>query len=170
MLEAARWAPTHHFTEPWKFIVFTDSAKEKLGLFLAGHYKTSTAPEKFNEGKYKKKISNMKKTSHCIAILVDRKVDSKAPEAEELSSVAMAVQNMHLLASDMGYGMYWSSASVFENKHERSVTNPQELRDFLKLSDGQFCIGWLFVGTFDGKWPTSTRKPISTKMEWFQDL
>ena len=28
MLEAARWAPTHNLTEPWKFIVF--SSKESL--------------------------------------------------------------------------------------------------------------------------------------------
>jgi hypothetical protein len=42
MLEAARWAPSHHLTEPWKFIVFESEEKRiKLGEFLARDYKRS---------------------------------------------------------------------------------------------------------------------------------
>ena len=109
----------------------------------------------------------MARTSHCIAIIVNRSPGSKAPEAEELCSVAMAVQNMHLVATELGIGAYWSSASCISDKKERSITNPEELCEFLKLEDGQTCIGWFFVGRFNGKW-TKGRRTLEQKdyVEW----
>ncbi len=36
LLENANWAPTHGLTEPWRFTVFTGSARQKLAGFLQG--------------------------------------------------------------------------------------------------------------------------------------
>lgn len=42
MLEAARWAPTHNLTEPWKFVVFEsqEARKELVRLYRIGVYFT----------------------------------------------------------------------------------------------------------------------------------
>ena len=162
ILQAATFAPTHHRTQPWRFKIYSGQSKDSLGQFLASDGEPHKA---------EKKIKNMSKTSHCIAIIVDR--STKVPEVEEVSSVAMAVQNMHLIASDLKIGMYWSSASVFakETKKDRAVTNPPSLRSFLELDkDGgvissDFCVGWLFVGDLEDsfEWPTGWTSGIQRK-------
>lgn len=58
MLEAARWAPTHHLTQPWYFIVFeTEASRRDLGNFLADHYKKTCEKNsrEFMIKKYEKK-------------------------------------------------------------------------------------------------------------------
>ena len=37
LLENANWAPTHRFTEPWRFKVLRNNAKQRLGQFLDRH-------------------------------------------------------------------------------------------------------------------------------------
>jgi len=173
MLEAARWAPSHHLTEPWHFIVFSNKeSKEKVGEFLAKDYKvTSTATGKFLQKKYEKKLKNTKVSSYIIAICLHRKQGSKCPEVEEICSVAMAVQNMHLIATQYKVGCYWSSASVYDPKHKktRAVVNSDALREFLHIEkdDATICLGWLFVGDCrEDCFKYSTRKPITEKVEF----
>ena len=88
---------------------------------------------------------------------------------EEISSVAMAVQNMSLMAVAHGIGAYWSSGSVFDKKAMAEagsstaggdssdstssllVINPKSTRDYLKLQDDDLFLGWMFVGDFFGE-------------------
>ena len=35
LFEAANWAPTHGYTEPWRFVVYKGEALNRLGQFLA---------------------------------------------------------------------------------------------------------------------------------------
>ncbi|MER3439589.1 MAG: nitroreductase, partial [Chloroflexota bacterium] len=35
ILEAATWAPCHHVTDPWRFVVLAGSAREELGEIMA---------------------------------------------------------------------------------------------------------------------------------------
>ena len=170
MLEAARWAPTHHLTEPWHFIVYSGESRLAVGNFLAEDYKeTATASGKFLDKKYEKKLKNAKASSYIIALCLDRNPNSKCPEVEEICSVAMAVQNMHLVSTEMGVGSYWSSASVYDPKEKKSraIINSSAIRDFLELSPTQTCLGWLFVGSCDDNcFKSGLRKPIADKVVW----
>lgn len=65
---------------------------------------------KFSEAKYKKKASNAQKASFVVALLCDIG-KGKNPPVEEICSVAMAVQNMHLIATAHGVGEYLLSRS-----------------------------------------------------------
>ena len=109
----------------------------------------------------------MSRTSHCLAIIVSRSPTSKAPEHEDLCSVAMSVQNMHLAATSLHVGAYWSSASCITDKTERSVTNPSAVREFLELEEGEYCVGWLFLGRYEGEWKKGRRtKEVADYVEW----
>jgi nitroreductase len=151
MLEAARWAPSHHLTQAWHFVVFeTIEQRGKLGNFLAERYRDKMTEDLFNEKKYSKKIANATKSSFVIAICV--KTSAGGKYWEEVCSVACAVQNMLLVASAHRVGAYWSS----------SASEDQSTLNFLQLSpDDYVCLGWVFVGNYDGKWPRSQRKQTS---------
>uniref|UniRef100_A0A7S2SAD1 Uncharacterized protein n=1 Tax=Eucampia antarctica TaxID=49252 RepID=A0A7S2SAD1_9STRA len=90
---------------------------------------------------------------------------------EEISSVAMAVQNMHLIATAHNIGAYWSTGGIYEDgtKMNPAMQNPKSLLQFLKVDEEQYlCLGWFFVGDYYGagstksakRWPRSRRNPI----------
>lgn len=161
MLEAARWAPTHHLTESWHFVIYSSlQGRTKVGKYLADNYKRSSEKTgQFIQAKYDKKKVDPIKSSHVIALCC--KTNTKTRVMEEICALSCAIQNMHLVATSHKVGAYWSSSGVYANK-ESLLENPKELMEFLELSKDNFvCIGWMFVGDYKKEWPTSRRKPCS---------
>ncbi len=160
MLSNANWAPTHGMTEPWRFFVFTDAAKLRLGKRLAEIYEQITAPELRKPAKAKKLIANAERSSHLIVIAMKRQASEKIPEIEEVQAVACAVQNLHLTATAFGVGGYWSSgAAICSN----------QLRDHLELSNQDRVLGLFYVGYPEIEWPKGVRSPIEDKVVWQAD-
>ena len=52
ILESANWAPTHGFTEPWRFIVFSGSSRQNFATFQSDTYRSKATPESFQKIKY----------------------------------------------------------------------------------------------------------------------
>lgn len=160
MLENANWAPTHLHTEPWRFMVFSGPAMEALMHFLADLYKEITLPEHFSQAKFEKYTARVTSTSHVIAIGMHRHENTGIPEEEEISSVAMAVQNMWLTLADIpGAGGYWSSGSL--------VYTPQ-MAEYLDWPAEVRCLGLFYLGKVDPTKPHSDgkRKPWQDKVIW----
>ena len=155
ILEAARWAPTHKKTEPWRFKVLMGEAKEKLGLFLSYTYMETEARPK--QIKTKKLIENPKKAGAIIAICMQRDPKESIPEWEEVAATAMAVQNMWLCCTEMGIGCYWSSPRLI--KH---------MGNFFEPNDGEVCLGFFYMGHYDGETPVQSRNPIADKVVWME--
>lgn len=153
ILEVANWAPTHKRTEPWRFKVIQGEKLTECGHFLAERYKETTT--KFSERKYQKLIDKFERSGCVIAICVQRDLKERIPEWEEIAATAMAVQNMWLMASNLGIGSYWSSTSL-----------RQEIGGFLKLNEGEFCLGFFYLGHLDTPWPDGLREPLDNKIEW----
>ena len=137
ILESANWAPTHGYTEPWRFVVFTGEAKLRFAKDHAEMYKRETAPENYKQVSYDKMIERVKFTSHIIAYANKRGTNPKIPEIEELQSTAMAVQNMQLLASAMGYAPYIASGGM---------TFSDSMRAYLGFSEEDKVLGFLYIG------------------------
>ncbi len=154
ILEAANWAPTHRRTEPWRFKVFHGISQIKLGDFLAEKYETTAAS--FSEFKQKKIIKKTRQSGCVIAICMQRDPNLSIPEWEEIAATAMAVQNMWLTAHDLGIGAYWSSPDYKEY-----------LGDYIELAKGESCLGFFFMGKYDGILPKGERKTkIEAKTTW----
>ncbi|MDG1897734.1 MAG: nitroreductase [Fuerstiella sp.] len=160
MLRNANWAPTHGMTEPWRFFVYTDAARIRLGKFLAEIYQTVTPEESFKPAKAAKLISNAERSSHLIVIAMKRQVSEKIPEVEEIEAVACAVQNLHLTATAMGVAGYWSSG--------KAICSVQLCRH-LGLSPGDCILGLFYVGYPGTDWPSGSRSPVGEKVVWASD-
>ncbi len=154
ILDAANWAPTHKRTEPWRFKVFHGEAQRKLGEFLAGKFKETTA--NFAEINYNNLKANPVKAGCVIAICMQRDPKESVPEWEEIASTAMAVQNMWLTAHAMKIGGYWSSPGLMKFMNE-----------LIEMKEGERCLGFFYLGKYDADLPEGIRKtPIEEKTEW----
>lgn len=153
ILEAANWAPNHRKTEPWRFKVLQGESKEKLGLFLSLKYMETE--ERPKEMKVKKLIDNPKRAGAIIAICMQRDPKESVPEWEEIAATAMAVQNMWLCCTEMGIGSYWSSPGLIKYMDE-----------FFEMSEGEKCLGFFYMGYYDGELPEVSRNPITDKVVW----
>ena len=153
ILDAANWAPTHKKTEPWRFKVLQGESQEKLGLFLSLKYMESEPKPK--EFKVKKLIDNPKRAGAIIAICMQRDPLESLPEWEEIAATAMAVQNMWLCCTEMGIGCYWSSPGLI-----------QYMDEFFELAPGERCLGFFYMGHYEGEIPEMTRRPIEDKVVW----
>lgn len=137
LLETANWAPTHGYTEPWRFVVFTGEGLVKLGNFLARLDQPDPNVQGFNQQRFDRLRERPIKSSHVIGIGLKRGNNPKVPEVEEICSVAMAVQNMWLTAHAMGIGAYWSTGSLAFR---------DETRAFLGLEEGDRSLGFFYMG------------------------
>src|SRR5256885_1338054 len=64
LLQLADWAPTHGYTEPWRFIVYSGNALEQFCEDHAEMYKEVIPADKFNNVKYEKLKHSADKSSH----------------------------------------------------------------------------------------------------------
>mgnify|MGYP002526289420 CR=1 FL=1 len=113
LLENANWAPTHGLTEPWRFQVFQEQAREPLARFLSELYEKHTEPDQFRPQKQQKLVSYVLH-SPCTISLGMKRHEGNIPAEEEVIAVACAVQNMHLTATALGLGAFWSSSPVYD--------------------------------------------------------
>lgn len=154
LLEAANWAPTHRRTEPWRFKVLQGASKAALGAFLATYYKETAT--KFSEMKYKKIPLKMEQSAAVIAICMQRDPKESVPEWEEVAAVAMAVQNMWLMAHELKIGAYWCSPATIKQMHR-----------FFNFNGGERCLGFFYLGKYDGTLEAGLRySSVADKTDW----
>ncbi len=154
ILEAANWAPTHRRTEPWRFKVFCGEAKQRLGEFMAKKYEVTA--DKYSEFKHQKILDKSMQSGCIIAICMQRDFTGSVPEWEEIAATAMAVQNMWLTAHALKIGAYWSTPAYKDL-----------LNEHVELEEGERCLGFFYMGKYDGKLPEGERKTqIAAKTTW----
>ena len=159
MLENATWAPTHGRTEPWRFFVFCDEARNTLGERLAEIYGRITPTDVFRPEKADRLVQSAVRSSHVIAFAMKRQASEKIPEIEEIEAVACAIQNLHLTATAHGVGGYWSSGKAICSA---------EFRDWLRLDVKDRVLGLFYLGYPAGPWPDGVRASASEKVHWIR--
>ena len=158
MLENANWAPTHKFTEPWRFIVFTGEGLTTLGKAQAEVYKNVTVADgSFKEERYQNLLTKPRLSSHIIVVGMKRDERKSLAEVEEIGAVFCAVQNMHLTAAAYGVGAYLSTGGI---------TYFEEAKEIFGLSKDDRLIGFFHVGIPKGELPAGKRRPVEDKVKW----
>jgi nitroreductase len=160
MLEAANWAPSHGHTEPWRFTVFAGEARRQLGEVFAEAYRLVTPAERFDAAGMAFTRDRVLLAPVWISIGMEPDAVKTMPEREEISAVAIAVHNMHLMACSLGLGCKWSSGATSRHPH---------VAQFLGLQPPAQLLGFLSVGKPAKAWPTGQRRPMAEKVRWVVD-
>ena len=161
LLTLANWAPTHGFTEPWRFIVYSDAAVKQFCTEHADLYKLHEPPATFNAAKYDKQLHNGDHTSHLIAVYMQRGSNPNITELEEICATAAAVQNILLGAEALGIAVLWSTGGM--------VLRPA-IKDYLGLGEADKMIGLLYLGYTDEAPRPGRRGAAEEKATWHRNL
>src|SRR5437764_3587544 len=111
MLEAATHAPNHHKVEPWKFFVLAGEVRRELGQVMAEALAerlalAGTAHDKVS-AMLDKERTKLLRSPVVIVVAAEQPKQAKVLAIENIAAVATAVQNMLLVAEEMGLACMW---------------------------------------------------------------
>lgn len=169
LLETAVWAPSAHNRQPWRFAVLTKLAtKEKLARAMGERLRADRTADGDSPDVIERDVvrSFARITEAPVVIVVSLSMadmdvypDERRQQAERdmaMQSVAMAAQNLWLLAHSEGLGVCWLCAPLFV---------PTLVQQTLELP-----VDWEPQGLLTMGWPAQvrekTRHPIASKVRF----
>lgn len=159
ILESANWAPTHGYTEPWRFVVFSGSSRQDFATFQSDTYRAKVATKSFQKIKYDKLLNTPLLASHVIAVVVKNTENPKIPYLEEIVAVSCSVQNILLSAAEKNIAVHWTTGGV---------TYSDEMKIYLGFEQKDTLLGFLYFGRSNDKinQPGNRRSGIEQKIIW----
>jgi coenzyme F420-0:L-glutamate ligase/coenzyme F420-1:gamma-L-glutamate ligase len=169
LLEAARWAPSAHNRQPWRFCVVTSTAaREEMSRRMSERWEQDLTADGADPAWIARRIaiSHARLTLSPALIVpcvtmedMDVYADVQRNQAEfimAVQSVALACQNLLLAAHDLGLGASWLCAPLFV---------PELVRAVLALPDHWQPQAILTVG-YPAEQKQKDRAPLAAQVIW----
>jgi nitroreductase len=135
LLDAAVQAPNHYRVRPWRFIILTENAREKLGEVMSASLR-ERQPD-FPQEAFDKARAIPLQAPVVIAVAVDKPSEPKVLESENICAVAAATENLLLAAHALGLGAKWRTG-----EWARDV----KVKEFLGFESDQYIVGFIYIG------------------------
>ena len=135
LLDAGVQAPNHYKVRPWRFVVLTGSAREKLGDVMSASQQ-DRKPDLPSEAFDKTRTLPLR-APVLIAVGVDKPSEEKVLEVENICAAAAACQNILLAAEALGLGAKWRTGEWARDA---------KVKEFLGFSPDQHLIAFLYIG------------------------
>ena len=158
MLEAANWAPSHGKTEPWRFVVYSGTARRIIGDAFGAAFRLLNPAQPAGSAGEQAQRDRVGQAPVWIAL--GMRPDPKMPEWEELIAVGSAIQNMHLMAGALGLAAKWTSGAVARHDHVAAVVG---------FAPETHLLGFFYVGRPAVPWPEGRRRPLAEKVRWVSE-
>ncbi len=117
LLEAATHAPNHRKVEPWRFFVLTGKARNELGEIMASSL-AARLQESIGEKTQAMLAKERNKPLRSPIVIVVAAEHPTAPnvmDIENVEATAAAVQNMLLVAEEMGLACMWRTGDAAQD-------------------------------------------------------
>ncbi|MBI2690894.1 MAG: nitroreductase [Solirubrobacterales bacterium] len=143
LFDAARWAPNHKLTEPWRFRVVGEASRSALKIAAAGvavAHAPDGADAKLIGAVAAKKLD---RAPTLIAVSCVRNADPVL-EAEDFAATAVASYIVLLTAHANGFAGYWRTPEVLRDNAGTEA---------LGIEPDEDVLGLLYLGRPDGALP-----------------
>ena len=144
ILDAGNHAPNHYKVRPWRFFVLTGNARNKLGDVMSAS-QHDRLPDLPQEGLDKTRALPLR-APVIIAVGVDKPVETKVIEMENIAAVSAACQNILLAAHALGLGAVWRTGEWVQDV---------KVKEFFGFAEDQHIAGFIYVG-----YPEVTGEPL----------
>src|SRR5258707_9211281 len=115
LLAAAVRAPTHHLTEPWRFIVVAGTAREDLGKVMGRRLRRELAGDPRMEEKAQFEEARPLRAPVVLTAVYTPSSNPKAVEKEDRYSVGAAMQNVLIAAHARGLAGFLRTGPAAED-------------------------------------------------------
>ena len=158
LLDAGNRAPNHFKVRPWRFFVLTGNARNKLGDAMAAsqHYRFPDLPQ---EGLDKTRALPLR-APVIIAVGIDKPVEPKVIEVENISAVSAACQNILLAAHALGLGAIWRTGEWARDS---------KVKEFFGFSEDQYIAGFIYVGYPDVVSEQTVKPSFVDRTVWMEN-
>ena len=154
ILEAALRVPDHGKLEPWRLVVLTGAAPERLAGIVARR-----GAERGLEAEKLAKAQSMFRDAPCLVAVIAAPVPSeKVPEGEQVLSAGAVCLGLVNAALASGWGANWLTGWM--------ATDDAVLHDGLGAGPGEFVAGWIVIGTEGSVPPDRPRPDMDAKVAW----
>lgn len=154
LLEAGVRAPTHHLTQPWRFVVLSGDALKGLGDAWA-------AAEERIGGKDPDLVRDKPLRAPVIITVIAHPKSHlpKVVDVEEHHAIGALMQNILLAAHDEGLGAMIRTGKAGEF---------DEVKDYLGVGSNEYIAGFIYIGFPDPAHdrPPTRRNPVDDITEW----
>ncbi|MGF1503695.1 MAG: nitroreductase family protein [Chloroflexi bacterium] len=167
VLEAARWGPSAHNRQPWRFTVLTkqqhrSDLADAMAARLQADLRADGVDEDIITADTGRSQARLKNAPVVIVVSMtmadmDRYPDERRQHFEWVmatQSVAMAAQNLLLMAHAEGLGAVWMCAPLF---------CPETVREVVGIPAGLEPQGIVAMG-YPAQERTRTREPLSSRV------
>lgn len=157
LLAAAVQAPNHYKVRPWRFIVLTGDARQKLGEVMSASLRERQpdSPQQL----FDKARATPLQAPVIIAVGVDKPSEPKVLEIENICAAATACQNLLLAAYALGLGAKWRTGEWARDA---------KVKEFLGFEADQHIVAFIYVGypEFIGEYPP--RPSFEDRTVWME--
>ncbi|WP_417808600.1 nitroreductase [Thioclava sp.] len=157
ILQAAARTPDHGKLEPWRFIVITRAAAQRLGR----EAETRATAQGQPEDKVAKASKQFFDSQLCVAVISSPKASEKVPEIEQLLSVGAVCLSLLNGALAAGWGGNWLTGWA---AHDTAFG-----QDLLGLKSGEFVAGFVHLGTEGVTPPDRPRPDLEAITNWISE-
>lgn len=159
LLEAGVRAPNHHLTEPWRFVVLTGAALDRLGEAMAERVREQHAEDPDLDKRVEVEKSRPRRAPVIIAVVYTPSTNPKAIEVEDRYAIGAVMQNILLAAHASGLGAYLRTGPAAEYPG---------VQRHLGLQPPEEIAGFIYVGypAEDEERPMSARTPAGERTTW----
>jgi nitroreductase len=157
ILDAGNHAPNHFKVRPWRFFVLTGNARNKLGDVMSAsqHDRLPDVPQ---EGLDKTRALPLR-APVVIAVSVDKPVETKVIEMENISAVSAACENILLAVHALGLGAIWRTGEWARDA---------KVKEFFGLSEDQHIAGFIYIGYPDAVSAPAARPSFEDRTVWME--
>ena len=157
LLDAGNQAPNHYKVRPWRFIVLTGNARNKLGDVMAASFADRNPG--LPPGGLDKTRALPLRAPVLIVVGVDKPVEAKVLEVENLSAVSASCQNILLAAHALGLGAKWRTGDWARDA---------KVKEFLGLAADQLIAGFIYVGYPESESEPMVRPSVEDRTVWME--
>jgi len=172
ILEAARWAPSPHGRQPWRFVVITrPEVKATLAEVMAATWRQNLEMDRQETDIVNIRLDKSRQRIHNAPVIIipclyledlDRYPDEKRQADETImaiQSLGAAIQNMLLMTYDLGLDAGWMCAPLF---------CPEVVCDALNLDQRLIPHAMITIGYAAADPKRRDRLPLSTLVIRFE--
>ncbi|MHC4875517.1 MAG: nitroreductase family protein [Planctomycetota bacterium] len=145
-IDAARWAPNHHQTEPWQFHLLGSETVAAI-VDINARLVTEAKGEEAGEAK-RQRWSGI---PGWLSVTCPRSPDEPLREQEDYAACCCAIQNLSLALWSRGIGMKWTTGAV--------TRHPDYFAALGLDPDSTLSVGMLWYG-YAQTIPEQRRRPV----------